>query len=73
MASGREVKIRMVVDTVAYVEAIKKAIEVVDRLTQTPRGRRLFGLPRRDAHHPPKLSIAGAAYHRRRNARRGRR
>jgi hypothetical protein len=55
----------------------EQMVKVADAINQTvltsPEVRRLLGLPLRDEHHPAELPINGAAYHRRRNARRRRR
>lgn len=57
-----------------FAREMAKVARVFERMVQdSPELRKLLGLPRRDEHHPPSLSIDGAAYHRRRNARRRRR
>lgn len=57
----------------AFAAQMAKVVAAMESMTLDSRFRRLLGLPLRDEHHPPKLPIDGAAYHRRRNARRRRR
>jgi len=57
-----------------FARQMAKFAEAVDRMVQSNNGlRRALGLPLRDRDHPRPLCIDGAAYHRKRNARRGRR
>lgn len=57
----------------AFAETMAKVLAAMERLTLDRRFRRMLGLPRRDEHHPERLPIDGAAYARRRAARRRRR
>lgn len=56
-----------------FASTMAKVTAVLNRVTLSPAWRRLLGLPLRDEHHPERLPIDGAAYRRRRNARKRRR
>lgn len=71
--SASPVRVRMVADVDEFVRVMAKVVRLTEKLLKDRRFRRMVGVKRRDAHHPANLLIDGAAYHRRRNARRRRR
>jgi hypothetical protein len=63
----------LIADVDEFVRVMAKVVRLTEKLLEDRRFRRMAGVKRRDAHHPANLPIDGAAYHRRRNARRRRR
>lgn len=55
-----------------FRKAMEQVAQAVNKIAENPEMRRLLGLPVYDEHHPRPLCIDGAAYARRRKARKRR-